>query len=51
MQIILAKTAGFFHYDDLNFEQFLVAVVESVILGMPLGILFLKFLLYPKNGI
>lgn len=25
--------AGFFHYDDLNFEQFLVAVVESVILG------------------
>ena len=25
--------AGFFHYGDLNFEQFLVAVVESVILG------------------
>lgn len=25
--------AWFFHYDDLNFEQFLVAVVESVILG------------------
>lgn len=25
--------AGFFRYDDLNFEQFLVAVVESVVLG------------------
>ena len=28
-----SAAAGFFHYDDLNFEQFLVAVVESVILG------------------
>ncbi len=25
--------AGFFHYDDLNFEQFLVAAMESVLLG------------------
>lgn len=25
--------AGFFRYDDLNFEQFLVAAMESVLLG------------------
>ena len=25
--------AGFFHYDDLNFEQFLVDAMESVLLG------------------
>ena len=25
--------AGFFRYDDLNFEQFLVVIVESTILG------------------
>ena len=24
---------GFFHYDDLNFEQFLAAIVESIVLG------------------
>lgn len=25
--------AGFFRYDDLNFEQFLIAALESMVLG------------------